>query len=242
MKNNESPLFSHSSNKGLAIETFPAKIPETAQPEKKPRNIPRHRFGSVDVACIVVCIGCLLTNEFTCISALHYTLIGVCVLSLFVPAAIQFIRGRNQFGINAIYNQFQRQGLNPMIKGNTIHWIFQGKMHFLRLNNGCQLQVFREYPLEPEIGLQFECAAVATMNEVFSAKVGVHHEDEKTGNIYFSTEMLCSSMKEFGRILPETVGILDAAEERQKENLRELLEEEKRVNEKSRRKIGFVQN
>lgn len=54
----------------------------------------------------------------------------------------------------------------------------------LRLNNGCQLEVSREYPLEPELGHEFECAAVATMNEVFSAKVGVHYEDKKKGSIY----------------------------------------------------------
>lgn len=242
MKNNESPSLSHFSNKGLAIETFPAKNPESTQPEKRPRKIPRHNFGSVDALCIAVCIGCLLVNEFICNSALHYILIGICVFFLFVPAAIQFIRVRNHFGITSIYHLFRKQGLNPRIEGNTIHWLFQGKMHSLRLNNGCQLQVSREYPLEPEIGIQFECAAVATMNEVFSAKVGVHHEDEKNGNIYFSTEMLCSSMKEFGKILPATVGILDAAEERQRENLRELLEQEEKVNEKGRRKIGFVQN
>jgi len=194
-----------------------------------------HRFGIVDLAVLILGAGCIIANEFIGVRWLRWALVCVCILSLLSPAVIQKAKARSQFGLGSIYRLFKKMGLNPSIDGDEISWEFQGKRNAIRIHNGCQVQIFREYPAPLDVIGKFESAASTTMDEVFSAKVGVHRHGGNPEVIFFSTELLCSSMKEFGKVLTASVGILDAAEERQRMNIQELIASEG----KQLPKIGF---
>jgi len=195
------------------------------------------RYGKTDEIIIALCMAGIITSGILDIVWLRWVLIGFCLLTLPSPVILQKVKERRRLSIMSIYGYFKRMGLNPVMNGDEIRWESQGKMNTMRLANGCQLQVYREYPLQEEILGKFESAASVTMHEVFSAKVGVHRPDGEKGSIFFSTELFCTSIRELGMILPASVGILDTAEERQRLNLGEIISAES----KPKRRIGFVQ-
>lgn len=197
-----------------------------------------HRFGILDYAVTAVCIGCTAGIMLLGDQRIRWVLAALMVLMLFSPSVIQRIVLRHRFGLASIMRAFRKMGISPEIRGNELVWEANGAKNIVRLVKGCQLQICREYASEPELMPKFTTAASATMTQVFSAKVGAYAENEQTLNIYFATEMLCSSVKEFGKIYSASVGILDEAESRQKANLMRLMDEEKAV-EKKPRKIGF---
>lgn len=214
----------------------PASEKDTTREPKKSRPLFGHRFGIIDIAVAALCTGCMVAMNLVSRNWIAWCLASVCILALLTPEIIQRGRMARQLTIGSIFMKFRKCGLNPVISGDMITWERDGKKNSMRLVNGCQLQVFREYPLQPEMNSKFESAASATMGEVFSAKIGVRKSgDGSDSSIFFSTEMLCSSMKDFDRILPATVEILDTAEDRQRENLKVLLEDE----DKPARRIGF---
>lgn len=221
------------SSRAKAVAT-PAQEVAAPSEQEKERPLFGHRFGIIDMAVIALCAVCLIGIILVGKAWAAWSLAAVCVMLMLSPEAIQRGRMNRRLTLSSIFIRFRECGLNPVISGDMITWEHDGKKNSVRLVNGCQLQVFREYPFLPEMDGKFESAASATMSEVFSAKIGVH-KNGADSSIYFSTEMLCSSMKDFDRILPATVQILDTAEERQRENLRELLNDD----EKPARRIGF---
>ena len=223
---------------------FSSRAKTDMQPEKVipspaasdcPRPLFGHRFGAVDMAVIGLCAACLMGILLINETWLSWSLAGTCVALMFSPEFIQRRRRSRELTLKSIFLKFRKCGLHPVISGDMLTWEHDGKRNSVRLVNGCQLQVFREYPIEADMNGKFETAASATMSEVFSAKVGIHKNDGDGNCIFFSTEMLCSSMKDFDRILPATVQILDTAEDRQRVNLQEILAREKTP----AKKIGF---
>ena len=208
--------------------------PEAAVHEKN-RPLFGHRFGILDYIVFAVVFAGIVANQLVPAGWVRWIIAGACMAALAVPAVVQKIKVRNQFSLMTIFRLFKKMGLNPSLEGDSIAWILGDKRNTIRIWNGNQMQVSREYPLKEDIAAPFTMAATETMNEIFSAKVGVRRNDEDD-NIFFATEMFCSSMKEFSRILPETVSILDAAEDRQRRNLHEVIEAEKQFRKK---KIGF---
>lgn len=221
-------------NENIQVNEPQEDAPQLMPRKHEPRPLFGHSFGILDYVSFAVALGCTVANRFINRGWLTWALVGVCLAGLATPAIIQKIKMRNTFGLGSILRLFKKMGMNPVADGDEIRWSFQGKENVIRLVNGNQLQICREYPAQPEIISKFSCAATVTMNEIFSAKVGIR-ERKGLENIVFSTEMICSSMKEFTRILPESVCILDAAEDRQRENLKEILNSDKPV----QRKIGF---
>jgi len=218
---------SHATDESSAATSFPN--------HKEPTPLFGHRFGLIDGIVVTLCSACIIATQFVCIPWINWALVALCLVGLVSPHVIQKAKISRQFGLNTIYRKFMKMGLSPVFDGNEIVWEFHGKKNAIRIHNECQVQIYREYPAPMEVIGKFESAASATMNEVFSAKVGIHREAGTPENIFFSTELLCSSMKEFDRVFAASVGILDAAEERQRVNVQELVSAEK----KETRRIGF---
>lgn len=218
----------------------PEQSPAKAQPAEK-RFLFSHRFGLVDRIVLAICCACIICGLFIGVRWLKWVLSAVSMVCLFGPWIFQDIQTRRHFGLSSIYREVKKMGLNPEYGDKEVKWEYQGKMNIARLQNGCQLQIVREYPSQPGMREKFESAASTTMDEVFSAKVGVRQEEEGAENIFFSTEMFCTSSKEFSRLLPATVRILDTAEDRQGANLRDILKAEMdREDVKPSKKIGFI--
>ena len=216
-------------------EVAPASKIEGKKQEKTSISLFGHKFGLVDLIVIAVVLACSITNQIIDNTWLGWGLVTVCAVCMSLPALIQKVQSRNKFGIYEILSQLKKMGLPAVIDGEEIRWESSGKHNVLRLINGCQLQVCREYPTQPEIVASFEAAASETMGEVFSAKIGIHKIGDGRGSIFFSTEHLCSSMKDFDKLLSASVSILDTAEERQGVNLNRIMTK----NNPERRKIGF---
>lgn len=211
----------------------------SSAPQKPAPQAPRQdRIGSksAGIAFTAASCACVIASQLTDNAWTGWTLAGTGIVLLAVPHIVDAVRRRRHFGLMSIYRSIRNMGLNPEIDGDEISWTADGKTNVIRLHNGCQLQVCREYPAPQDHSGKFEAAAGSTMSEVFSAKVGISH-DEDDNNVFFSTEMLCSSMKEFSRLLPASVAILDLAEDRQKENFLKLMNEEKTAT--PRRRIGY---
>ena len=216
-------------------EVAPATQKEGKKQGKTSISLFGHKFGLVDIIVITIVLACSITNQVIDSRWLGWVLVTICAVCLSLPALIKEVQSRNKFGINEILSQLKKMGLPAVIDGEEIWWESSGKHNVLRLINGCQLQVCREYPTQPEILASFEAAASETMGEVFSAKIGVHKVGDGSGNIFFSTEHLCSSMKDFDKLLSASVSILDTAEERQGVNLSRIMTK----NNPERRRIGF---
>lgn len=223
----------------VPVETRDTATEETQQIAEPlapamPRPLFGHKFGVIDYIAAALVLAGITANQFIPIGWVRWAVAGACLLCLAFPAIMQRVIIRNQFGLHSIFRLFKKKGLETSIDGDTITLVIGDKKNIIRLGHGNQLMIYREYPLQEEIAGKFASAAPITMSEIFSAKVGIRG-DEDEQNIFFSTEMLCSSLKEFSRILPETVNILDAAEDRQRENIREIANTEK----SHARKIGF---
>lgn len=226
------------------IEEASADTCNADEPEKESASTPMpsspavplfgHRFGVIDMIAFVFSASLIILSQVFSSSIIRWILSGSAIAVLLVPGVIQRIQMKNAFGIGAIYARFKRMNLNPEIDGNEIRWKVGEIVHVLRVFGHGQLQFCREYPANPANSKAFAAAANTTMSQIFSAKVGVKNEGE---NIFFATEMLCSSIKEFDKLFPACESILDAAEERQRVNFKEVLEASK----DSKRKIGFVQ-
>lgn len=204
-------------------------------PQEKP--VSRHHYSKYELAVMALCIAGMVAEGVIDLVWLRWTVAGVCLIALPSPLVIQMVKDRRRLSLKSIFAYFRKHGITPVISGEEIRWESKGKMNVMRIANGCQLQVYREYPLQEEISGMFESAASITMEEVFSAKVGVRRPEGSSGSIFFATELFCSSVKELGMILPASVDILDIAEERQRANLGEILSAEN----KPKKKIGFVQ-
>lgn len=232
---NATPNYRPASNNANS----PVQPVQTVQEASIPNEIRTsgHTYGKLDMAIMAFCMAGIIATGVLELSWLRLVIAGICLCALPSPAVVQKIRERRRLSLKAIFEYFRKKGLNPVLNGDEIRWESQGKMNTMRLANGCQLQVYREYPLQEEILGKFESAASVTMDEVFSAKVGVRRPEGDKGSIFFSTELFCTSVKELGMILPASVSILDTAEERQRVNLGEILS----ADNKPKRKIGFVQ-
>lgn len=233
-RNNLTPKFDNHAKETLESSTKTEKAPE----QNHVRPMFGHRLGIFDTVIFAACIGCLAGILLTHSMWFKWTLSGTTVLLMLSPFIAQRIALRRKFGLASILRAFRKMGINPELEGNELRWDANGAKNIVRLVNGCQLQICREYVSDPELMPKFTAAASATMTQVFSAKIGAYHENEQTLNIYFATEMLCSSIKEFDKIYSASVDILNEAESRQKANLMRLIDSEKSENNKPK-KIGF---
>lgn len=225
-------------NTGLANEPVPQET-EIASKENTPEmHSSLVLGGTIEMTCMAL-MGCgLMACIFIRIMWVKVVIAAVCAIIFTVPIVARIVRSRGRIDIDRIVDILKKKGYMPIAKGNEIHWLANGKECILRIHSRCQVEISREYDIpsaDPVIDGN-EKAAMATMKEVYLAKVSVRKEGENS-LLAFSTESLCSTSKEFMTYLPMCMDILDLAESRQQFHIKEMREEEQNSN---RRKIGFA--
>lgn len=217
-------------------------IPATEEPsnaEREKKSYRRMRFGgTVEQVCMLVMAAGIATITIFSLQWLRIVIVCVCGIVFLIPFLARMVRNRNGISAERVCTILRKRGFSPIVSGDEIRWIYNGKESVLRIHSCCQVEIAREYDI-PSIPAAIEGnekAALETMKEVYLAKVSVR-EDNGNNKLAFSTESLCISTKELSAYIPMCMEILDLAEDRQKEHISEI-----RSNgaDKSPRKIGFV--
>ena len=193
--------------------------------------------GKTDFILMAGSIICLICCQFLPWSFVNWMAIASGLMADLLPLVARALYRSRTFSLQLAVDTLKDAGLNPTVVDDAVHWCSNGKKNIIRVYNGSVLQVSREYPLEKKINLDMNAkAALATTSEICSVKVGVRWENEDKGCLVFASESLCPSGRVFKQVYSVYLQALDAAEQRQGENLREVATREDRP----KRKIGFV--
>ena len=193
--------------------------------------------GKTDFILMAGSIICLICCQFLPWSFVNWIATASGLMAVLLPLVARALYRSRSFSLQLAVDTLKDAGLNPTVVDDAVHWCSNGKKNIIRVYNGSVLQVSREYPLEKKINLDMNAkAALATTSEICSVKVGVRWENEDKGCLVFASESLCPSGKVFKQVYSVYLQALDAAEQRQGENLREVATREDRP----KRKIGFV--
>lgn len=193
--------------------------------------------GKTDFILMAGSIICLICCQFLPWSFVNWMAIASGLMAVLLPLVARALYRSRTFSLQLAVDTLKAAGLNPTVVDDAVHWCSNGKKNIIRVYNGSVLQVSREYPLEKKINLDMNAkAALATTSEICSVKVGVRWENEDKGCLVFASESLCPSGRVFKQVYSVYLQALDAAEQRQGENLREVATREDRP----KRKIGFV--
>lgn len=193
--------------------------------------------GKTDFILMAGSIICLICCQFLPWSFVNWMAIASGLMAVLLPLVARALYRSRSFSLQLAVDTLKDAGLNPTVVDDAVHWCSNGKKNIIRVYNGSVLQVSREYPLEKKINLDMNAkAALATTSEICSVKVGVRWENEDKGCLVFASESLCPSGRVFKQVYSVYLQALDAAEQRQGENLREVATREDRP----KRKIGFV--
>lgn len=193
--------------------------------------------GKTDFILMAGSIICLICCQFLPWSFVNWVATASGLMAVLLPLVARALYRSRSFSLQLAVDTLKDAGLNPTVVDDAVHWCSNGKKNIIRVYNGSVLQLSREYPLEKKINLDMNAkAALATTSEICSVKVGVRWENEDKGCLVFASESLCPSGKVFKQVYSVYLQALDAAEQRQGENLREMATREDRP----KRKIGFV--
>ena len=193
--------------------------------------------GKTDFILMAGSIICLICCQFLPWSFVNWMAIASGLMAVLLPLVARALYRSRTFSLQLAVDTLKDAGLNPTVVDDAVHWCSIGKKNIIRVYNGRVLQVSREYPLEKKINLDMNAkAALATTNEICSVKVGVRWENEDKGCLVFASESLCPSGRVFKQVYSVYLQALDAAEQRQGENLREVANKE----DKPKRRIGFI--
>lgn len=193
--------------------------------------------GKTDFILMAGSIICLICCQFLPWSFVNWMAIASGLMAVLLPLVARALYRSRTFSLQLAVDTLKDAGLNPTVVDDAVHWCSNGKKNIIRVYNGRVLQVSREYPLEKKINLDMNAkAALATTNEICSVKVGVRWENEDKGCLVFASESLCPSGRVFKQVYSVYLQALDAAEQRQGENLREVANKE----DKPKRRIGFI--
>lgn len=195
------------------------------------------KFGASKDFIMMACAIVLLTvSQFISHPVIRWGAIVAGVLSIIFPLLVRKLYDMKTFNLNSVAKTLREAGFEPVVVGDTVRWMSNGKENIVRVYDGCLLQVCREYSLIKKGNLDMNAkAAVTTTNQIRSVKVGVRRENEENGCLVFSAESLCPSSKVFKQVYSVYLQALDLAEERQGANLKEII-----TAQEPRRKIGFV--
>ena len=195
------------------------------------------RYSKADIISFIVTTAILIVSLFITAPFMKVVMIILAVLSLFAPVIIVRIIERNSFSLAYVHKVLSEAGLNPIIVDGEVQCVCNGKETKIRVHNGAMFQLSREYQISTNNNIEiYARAAAATTREVCSVKVGVRRDSEEVGSLVFSAESFCPSAKVFRQVFTGYMQALDVAEQRQGDNLKEILYK----NEKQRRKIGFI--
>lgn len=196
------------------------------------------KFGvSKDFIMMASAIVLLSVGQFFSHPIIKWGVIVAGVISIVLPLLVRKIYDMKTFNLNSVVKTLKEAGLEPIVVGDTVRWMSNGKENIVRVYDGCLLQVCREYALIKKGNLDMNAkAAITTTNQIRSVKVGVRRENEENGCLFFSAESLCPSSKVFKQVFSVYLQALDLAEEKQGANLKDIAS----TPESPRRRIGFV--
>ena len=195
------------------------------------------RYSKADIISFIVTTAILIASLFITAPFMKVVMIILAILSLFAPVIVVRIIERNSFSLVYVHKVLSEAGLNPIIVDGEVQCVCNGKETKIRVHNGAMFQLSREYQISTNNNIEiYARAAAATTREVCSVKVGVRRDSEEVGSLVFSAESFCPSAKVFRQVFTGYMQALDVAEQRQGDNLKEILNK----NEKPRRKIGFI--
>lgn len=223
------------------IEKENAVVPQDVEPtNSETKNEKQSNLvigGTLEMICMAL-MGCgMLASLFVGLMWIKVTIAVAMFVIFALPVVARVMRMRNSMNTEKILSILKKKGFAPILKGDEIRWVANGKESILRIHSRCQVEISREYDI-PSVALVIdgnEKAALETMKEVYLAKVSVMKFGESS-LLAFSTESLCTSSKEFMTYLPMCLDILDLAETRQRFHIKEIHESGQ---EKERRRIGF---
>lgn len=199
------------------------------------RNRIRH-YGVIDIVILSICSFALIANHFIQNPIFKWSVTFLALISIVVPVAVKKVKDNNEFTLAKALKVLSDAGLKPRVVNGEIRWNSAGKENIVRVYEGGLLQLAREYPIGRKGAIDSnERAAISTMNEICSIKVGVRREGEDEGSLIFSAESLCPTEKLFKLVYAEYVQALDIAEERQGIHLQEVIGEKKA----KKRRIGY---
>ena len=195
------------------------------------------RYSKADIVSFIITILCLAGAAYITNPYMKGVCICLAALSLIAPALIMKIIERNTFSLSYVHKVLSEAGLNPVVADGELHCTVNGKDTTVRVHGGRMLQLSREYQISTKTNLDiYVRAAAATTREVCSVKVGIRRDGDDMGAMVFMAESFCPSAKVFREVFSGYMQALDIAEQRQGDNLREVLTRE----DKPQRKIGFV--
>ena len=195
------------------------------------------RYSKADIISFIVTTAILIASLFITAPFMKEAMIILAVLSLFAPIIVVRIIERNSFSLVYVHKVLSEAGLNPIIVDGEVQCVCNGKETKIRVHNGAMFQLSREYQISSNNNIEiYARAAAATTREVCSVKVGVRRDSEDIGSLVFSAESFCPSAKVFRQVFSGYMQALDVAEQRQGDNLKEMLNK----SEKPKRKIGFI--
>lgn len=210
-----------------------AQTVSVAESQEKRKSIQR-RYSAVDYVAIGLCLAAMVADRFVGDGWAFWVLSAVAVAAFLLPPAVQKVRQRATFDLAAVVRILKAAGLEPRIAVDEVRWISNGKENIVRIYEGGLLQLLREYPVSGGKVEINERAAMYTMREVCSVKVGIRREGDDQGSLIFSSESLCPSGRLFKQVFPEYVQALDIAEMRQGVHFSEVAEAAP-----TRKRIGF---
>ena len=160
------------------------------------------KFGASKDFIMMACAIVLLTvSQFISHPVIRWGAIVAGVLSIIFPLLVRKLYDMKTFNLNSVAKTLREAGFEPVVVGDTIRWMSNGKENIVRVYDGCLLQVCREYSLIKKGNLDMNAkAAVTTTNQIRSVKVGVRRENEENGCLVFSAESLCPSSKVFKQV------------------------------------------
>ena len=153
------------------------------------------KFGASKDFIMMACAIVLLTvSQFISHPVIRWGAIVAGVLSIIFPLLVRKLYDMKTFNLNSVAKTLREAGFEPVVVGDTVRWMSNGKENIVRVYDGCLLQVCREYSLIKKGNLDMNAkAAVTTTNQIRSVKVGVRRENEENGCLVFSAESLCPS-------------------------------------------------
>lgn len=156
------------------------------------------KFGaSKDFIMMASAIVLLSVGQFFSHPIIKWGVIVAGVISIVLPLLVRKIYDMKTFNLNSVVKTLKEAGLEPVVVGDTVRWMSNGKENIVRVYDGCLLQVCREYALIKKGNLDMNAkAAITTTNQIRSVKVGVRRENEENGCLFFSAESLCPSSKQ----------------------------------------------
>ena len=192
--------------------------------------------GRTDYLLMAVSILMLAISHFVDSITLSWICIANGFFAVSCPFVIRILYKRCRFSAKHAIKILKSDGCDVKSQEDKIVWIFNGKTNMLQVFNGGLICLSREYNIDQLEDLEYNSkACIRTTSQVHTVKVEVKRDNAPKGQLLFYSSSLCPTASIFKKVYKDYLRALDAAEECQQANLKEIVETTSR----QRKKIGF---